>query len=320
MSALSGDSRATIDGVVVVDKPPGLTSHDVVGRMRRIYSQRRVGHAGTLDPDATGVLVVGLGRATRLLRYLSADSKSYRTEVVFGVATDTLDASGNVLDRRPMELEPSDIEGAVKAFLGDIYQIPPMVSAVKIGGRRLYEIARQGKEVERPPRPVTIHRFELEDLESGPYPKATFLIECGSGTYVRSLAADLGAALGGFAHVCVLRRISSGPFLISEAKTIEEIEDAPADAVVPTSKAMSSLERLEVSAEVARAVQYGAVFPSTSFNVTGDGPFAVIGPTGDLMAIYERRGPGFKPAVVMSGPPAGQSASETSSPVMPGNL
>src|SRR6478609_8595298 len=150
------------DGLVVVDKPAGFTSHDVVAKLRKAYGQRKVGHAGTLDPDATGVLLVGLGRATRLLRYLSEAGKAYEGRIVFGIATSTLDAAGEVLDQRPMPITRDDVEGELPRFLGDIEQLPPMVSAVKVGGRRLHELARAGEEVERAPRPVTIRRIDVE--------------------------------------------------------------------------------------------------------------------------------------------------------------
>ena len=158
------------DGLVVVDKPAGWTSHDVVARLRRAYGQRRVGHAGTLDPDATGVLLVGFGRATRLLRFLQETTKAYRGRIVFGIATTTLDASGAVLDQRPMMLTRDEIERGTAQFLGDIEQLPPMVSAVQVGGRRLHELAVEGKEVERAPRHVRVDRFDIEEFEPGAYP------------------------------------------------------------------------------------------------------------------------------------------------------
>ncbi len=160
------------DGLVVVDKPPAWTSHDVVARMRKVYGQRRVGHAGTLDPDATGVLLVGLGRVTRLLKYLQGAPKEYRGTVRFGVATSTLDAAGDVLDRTPMTLTRAQVEEAAARFVGDIEQVPPMVSALKVGGRRLHELARAGVEVERAPRRVRIESLTVEDFEPGPYPAA----------------------------------------------------------------------------------------------------------------------------------------------------
>src|SRR6476469_6238744 len=156
--------RVLYDGLVVVDKPPGWTSHDVVARMRKLYGQRRVGHAGTLDPDATGVLLVGLGRATRLLRYLQDAGKAYRARIVFGIATDTLDASGAVLERAEMPITREQLEQTLPAFVGDIEQVPPMVSAIKVGGRKLYELAREGIEIERKPRAVRIDRLDITDF------------------------------------------------------------------------------------------------------------------------------------------------------------
>jgi tRNA pseudouridine55 synthase len=201
-----------VDGLLVLDKPAGCTSHDVVARCRRIYGQKKVGHAGTLDPDATGVLLVGLGQATRLLQYLSGLSKRYAGEVVLGVATSTLDAQGTETGR--WDMTDVTLEVARKAALtltGEIAQVPPMVSALKVGGRRLHELARAGIEVERAARAVTVSRFEVDlacpaeaDAPAGPGPVLAIDVVCSSGTYVRSLAADLGAALGGGAH---LRRL-----------------------------------------------------------------------------------------------------------------
>jgi tRNA pseudouridine55 synthase len=269
--------------------------------LRRAYGQRRVGHAGTLDPDATGVLLVGLGRATRLLRYLSEAGKAYTGRVVFGIATSTLDAAGEVVDQRPMPLTRDEVERALPRFVGDIEQLPPMVSAVKIGGRRLHELARAGEEVERAPRAVHVDRFELVGFEPGPYPEATFVVECGSGTYVRSLAADLGAALGGCAHLATLRRDRVGSFTLAEARPLDEIEAAPDDAVLPLTVAMRDLERIDVDAEQARAVTHGVSFAAGAIAVHGAGPYAVVGPDGALLAVYDTRGAALKPAVVVAG-------------------
>ena len=249
-------------GVIVVDKPAGWTSHDVVAKIRKIYHQRRVGHAGTLDPDATGVLLVGLGRATRLLRFLQDTGKGYRGTIVFGVSTTTLDASGEVVDRRPMPIDQADIEAVVPAFLGEIEQLPPMVSAVKVGGRRLHELARRGEEVERAPRRVRVDRIDVEAFEPGPYPAATVLVECSSGTYVRSLAADIGGRLGGVAHLGELRRLHIGSFTLDEARTLADIEADPATAVLPPVTAMRDLEQVSIDAElVASAVVHMASLP-----------------------------------------------------------
>jgi tRNA pseudouridine55 synthase len=288
------------DGLVVVDKPAGFTSHDVVGKLRKVYGQRRVGHAGTLDPDATGVLLVGLGRATRLLRYLSEAGKAYRGRVVFGIATSTLDAAGEILDQRPMPLTRDGVERALPRFVGDIEQLPPMVSAVKIGGRRLHELARAGQEVERAPRPVHVDRFEVEAFEPGPYPEATVVVECGSGTYIRTLAADLGTALGGCAHLGELRRLRVGSFTLDESRPLVDIEAAPDDAVLPLTTAMRDLERVDVDAEQERAVTHGVAFACGALAVHGPGPYAVVGLSGDLLAVYEMGGAALKAAVVVA--------------------
>jgi tRNA pseudouridine55 synthase len=286
--------------LVVVDKPAGFTSHDVVAKLRKIFGQRKVGHAGTLDPDATGVLLVGLGRATRLLRYLSEAGKAYDGRVVFGIATSTLDAAGEVLDQRPMPITRDDVEHALPRFVGDIEQLPPMVSAVKIGGRRLHELARAGEEVERAPRPVHVDRFDLVAFEPGPYPEADVEVECGSGTYVRSLAADLGAALGGCAHLKTLRRTRVGSFTLAESHPLAEIEADPQAVVLPLATAMRDLERVDVDEEQARAVSHGVSFASSALAVHGAGPYALVGPDGELLAVYDTRGAALRPAVVVA--------------------
>jgi tRNA pseudouridine55 synthase len=301
----------TVDGLVVVDKPTGCTSHDVVGRLRRVYGQRRVGHAGTLDPDATGVLLVGLGRATRLLRFLQETSKSYRATVVFGVATDSLDASGAVLDRVTMQLTRAQVETAAARFVGETDQVPPMVSAIKIGGRRLHELARQGVEVERPPRRVRIDRFEVEGFTDGAYPEAEVVVDCSSGTYVRSLAADLGVALGGCAHLRDLRRLRVGAFEVGESHPLERIEREPLAVVLTPAEALRDMTRVPVTGEEARAVAHGAVFAPAALPAAGDapGPFAVVDDSGALLAVYERRGAALKAAVVIApAPPPGPGA------------
>ena len=296
-------ARAQIDGLVVVDKAPGWTSHDVVAKLRGVYGQRRVGHAGTLDPDATGVLLVGLGRCTRLLRFLQEGAKEYRGDVRFGVATSTLDAAGEILDRRPMPLARDQVERSARAFVGEIDQIPPMVSAVKVGGRRLHEIAREGREVDRRPRRVRIDRIDVEAFAPGEYPVATIRVVCGAGTYIRSLAADLGVALGGCAHLAELRRLRVGSFGLADARPLDEIARDPTAAVLSPLDAMRDLEQLPVDDEQARAVAHGMVFPSTLAGVAdlGPGPFAVVGPGEELLAVYERRRAAMAPVVVLAG-------------------
>ncbi len=294
-----------VDGLVVIDKPGGWTSHDVVARLRRIYGQRRVGHAGTLDPGATGVLLVGLGRATRLLRFLSEAGKAYRGVVVLGVATDTLDFEGTVTYERPMPVSRAEVEAAAARFVGPIEQVPPMVSAVKVGGRRLHQLAREGVEVERAPRPVHIHRLEVEDFEPGPHPRVTIAVECSSGTYVRTLAADLGAALGGPAHLGSLRRLRVASFGLDEARTLEEVAADPSACVLPPAVAMRDLAAVVVDGDGAVAVARGRPLPAAAVPGpgAGPGPFAVIGPDGRLLAVHERRGSGTRASVVVVPPP-----------------
>ncbi|MDQ3640589.1 MAG: tRNA pseudouridine(55) synthase TruB [Actinomycetota bacterium] len=284
----------SIDGLVVVEKPGGCTSHDVVGRCRRIFGQRKVGHGGTLDPDATGVLLVGLGRATRLLRFLAPLPKSYGAEVVLGAATSTLDDSGEVLATWDMSgVGLDDVRAASAAFVGDIEQVPPMVSAVSIGGRRLHELARAGIEVERAARPVTVHRFEVHPgSEPGVF---RIEVDCSSGTYVRTLAADLGAALGGGAHLRRLRRTAVGHFTADLATSLDDVGP---DAVLPPAAAVGHLPSVVADPDMAEAVSYGRVL---DVEWPGDGPWAVLDGGGALLAVYERTPDGrTKPSVVLA--------------------
>jgi len=282
----------------VVDKEAGWTSHDVVAKLRGIYRQRRVGHAGTLDPDATGVLLVGLGRVTRLLRFLQEAGKEYRARVVFGVATDTLDASGAVLERAEMRVTRAQLEDVAAAFTGDIEQVPPMVSALKVDGRKLYELAREGVEVERAARPVHIAELVVEDFEPGPYPEATIRVVCSSGTYIRTLAADLGAGLGGCAHLGSLRRLRVGSFTLADARPIADLDDT----VLTPAEAVRDLRRVIADDDTARAIAHGATFPASAFGeaIEGAQEFAIVDGVGALLAVYERRGGGVKPAVVLA--------------------
>jgi tRNA pseudouridine55 synthase len=286
----------TIDGLVVVDKAPGWTSHDVVAKCRGIFGQKRVGHAGTLDPGATGVLLVGLGRVTRLLRYPGSGPKAYTGEVVLGVETSTLDDSGEVVATHDMDgVTREDVRSAAAGFIGDISQVPPMVSAVKVGGRRLHDLARRGVEVERQPRHVTVHRLEIEDTtEPGAF---RIDVTCTAGTYVRVLAADLGRALGGGAHLRRLRRTAVGEFSLDEARPVEALGP---DAVLAPIEAMRGHELVTVADDVARAVAHGAVLGQAEFGVDGQGPWAVVDGTGALLAVYEPTPEGrVKPAVVL---------------------
>ena len=281
------------DGLVVVDKEAGWTSHDVVAKLRGILHTKKVGHSGTLDPDATGVLLIGVGRVTRLLRFLTVLPKTYTGEVVLGVSTSTLDASGDVVATHDMHVGLDDVRAAAAALTGDILQVPPMVSAVQIGGRRLHELARAGIEVEREPRPVTVHRFDVEPTDDPLIYRV--VVECSSGTYVRSLAADLGAALGGGGHLRNLRRTAIGSFTLAEARQIEAVND---DAVLAPAVALRDYPSVTADSAL---VANGKVLPRAELGVEGDGPWAVVDADGKLLAMYEsHRGDTVKPAVVIA--------------------
>jgi tRNA pseudouridine55 synthase len=200
-----------------------------------------------------------------------------------------------------MAVTQSQVEDVARRFVGDLQQIPPMVSALKVGGRRLHDLARRGEEVERAPRPVRIDRLDVEAFEPGPYPVVTILVECSTGTYVRSLAADLGAALGGCAHLRALRRLRVGSFDLAEAHTLEAIAADPDAVLLTPATAMRDLERIDVDEEQARAVRHGMTFPCSALRAPlGPGPFAVADSDGELLAVYERGKAGVKPAVVLA--------------------
>jgi tRNA pseudouridine55 synthase len=270
------------DGLVVVDKPAGMTSHDVVGRCRRIFGQKRVGHAGTLDPDATGVLLVGLGKATRLMQYMSGLPKSYTTDIILGTSTSTLDAGGEITGTFDMTaVGIGEARQVAVRLTGDIEQVPPMVSAIKIGGRRLHQLAREGIEIDRPPRPVTVHRFDLEEAGGGVL-RAT--IDCSSGTYIRVLADDLGRLLGGGAHVDNLRRTAVGPFTEADATALDAVGP---DDVRPPAAMVAWLEAVTVHRDVEAMVRHGRPLSRGELGAQGPGPWRVLAETGDLLAVYE---------------------------------
>jgi tRNA pseudouridine55 synthase len=286
-----------VNVLAVVDKESGWTSHDVVARCRRIFGQKRVGHAGTLDPDATGVLLVGLGRATRLMRFLTALPKTYEAEVVLGTATSTLDASGEVTGTWEMDgVTLADVRQAAASLTGPIMQVPPMVSAVKVGGRRLHALAREGIEVERVARPITVHRF---DVMPGMTPGVFRIeVECSSGTYVRVLAADLGTALGGGAHLRNLRRTRIGSFGTEDARLVDELSAA---VVLTPAQAMRDLDQVVVSPDVQKHVARGLPLDRIPLGVTGDGPWGLVDEGHRLLAVYEATETDrIRPAVVLA--------------------
>ena len=214
-----------MDGILNINKPRGMTSHDVVLRVRKIFRMKKVGHTGTLDPEATGVLVICLGKATKAVRFLTNHDKEYEGTMILGVSTDTQDSSGRILrEVGELPVSEAEIREAAKHFQGEIEQIPPMVSAVHHQGKRLYQLARQGKVVKRTPRQVKISSFKILKVE---LPKVGFSIVCSKGTYVRTICADMGEALGCGAHQAELTRIRSGPFHIKDSISLEQLREAP---------------------------------------------------------------------------------------------
>ena len=281
---------ATVHGTVIVDKPAGPTSHDVVAMARRRFGERRIGHAGTLDPSATGVLVVGIGNATRLLRFATAGRKTYECEIVFGVTTSTLDAVGESVATHDMRLDPCGVAEAAAGFVGTISQLPPMVSAVRVGGRRLHEIARAGQTAAREPRDVEVYGFDTWPTPDPLVYRAH--VECSAGTYVRSLGADLGEALGGGAHIRSLRRTRSGTFTVAEAAPVAEA------ALREPAELVRDLGRIRLSADEAARARSGAHLRADRYE--GLGPWALVDPDGALIGVHESIGDRLRATVLPS--------------------
>ncbi|WP_020575615.1 tRNA pseudouridine(55) synthase TruB [Actinopolymorpha alba] len=288
-----------VDGIVVVDKPAGWTSHDVVGKLRRLARTRRVGHAGTLDPMATGVLVLGIERATRLLGHLALTEKTYDATIRLGVSTTTDDAAGEVTGNTPAgDLAREQIEAGIAVLTGEIQQVPSTVSAVKVGGERAYRKVLKGQEVELTPRRVVVNRFDLLDLRRvADVVDLDVVVDCSSGTYVRALARDLGASLGVGGHLTALRRTRVGPYSLDQAHTVEELERA--FAVVPIADvAAQTFPRYDVDGPTARLVAYGQKLPGVH---VGSGTVGIFAPDGTFLALYEDTDEGSKPVAVFSG-------------------
>ena len=296
---------AQVHGLLVVDKPAGMTSHDVVDKARRLLGERKIGHSGTLDPDATGVLLLGVGDATRLLRFLdnvtidgrSTTSKSYTGTVVLGSETTTLDAAGEVtatydmsgiIDGLTVDKVQAIVDGNVcQQLLGDVMQVPPMVSALKVDGKRLHELAREGIEIEREARPVTVHSFAVLAVRGN---EIDIDVTCSSGTYIRTLAADLGTLMGGGAHLKNLRRTSIGRFEVADAVTLDELsadDSEPHSYLRPVLECVRGLTRLDADADVRAAVAVGKVLPASVFEGYGPAPWAVVDADERLIAVYE---------------------------------
>jgi tRNA pseudouridine55 synthase len=288
------NAPAPAPGLVVVDKPAGLTSHDVVARLRRILGTRRIGHAGTLDPMATGVLVCGVGRGTKLLGHLALDTKTYTATIRLGVTTHTDDAEGEVLDVADATGVPdAAIAAGMAALTGAIEQVPSSVSAIKIDGKRAYARVRAGEEVVLPARPVTVSAFTLLarrgfDLD--------VVVECSSGTYVRALARDLGAALGVGGHLSALRRTRVGPFTLEHAQTLAALEAEPG-AVVPLDAAVGlAFPRRDLDASLAADISHGRALPAAGMA----GTYGVFAQDGHAIALVAERGEKARPLVVLA--------------------
>ncbi len=251
-------------GVIPIYKPPGMTSHDVVSKVRRLAGIRRVGHTGTLDPDVAGVLPVCLGQATRIVEYVQELPKRYKGTMTLGIATDTQDGSGRVTEEQVVDSLPIErIEQVFRSFQGEIEQVPPMVSAVKVGGRRLYEWAREGKVVERKPRRITIYQLQMTGLNlEEAFPKIQFDVLCSRGTYVRTLCVDIGAALGYPAHLSQLTRVQSGPFILEDTVTLDNLQHVAAngnwkDVLYPIDAVLGNFPTLLVPVDTKSGVWNG---------------------------------------------------------------
>ncbi len=279
------------EGLLLVDKPGGMTSHDVVDVVRRRLGTRKVGHAGTLDPMATGLLVLGVGRATRLLRFLGALSKTYEGTARLGVETTTLDADGEVTFERPVTATEDEILAAMTSLVGDSMQLPPAYSAVKVGGRKLYEAARRGEVLQAAPRPIHVDAFELIGLRG---PELDFRVTCSGGTYVRVLLADVGTAVGSGAHLTRLRRTAIGAL-----ETTDAVEPERADTLLPIERAVAHLPRLELTPEEAIAASHGRILGPAGLK----GPYAVLAPDGRLVGVYEDEGTKARPQVILAPAP-----------------
>jgi len=277
------------NGLLLIDKPGGSTSHDAVATVRRALGTKKVGHAGTLDPMATGLLVMGVGRGTRLLRFLGDQVKTYVGSFRLGIETDTLDAEGTVTRRTPVEeMAEEQVVAAMSLLEGDLLQRPPAYSAVKVGGRKLYEAARHGETIHASPRAIRVERFELAMFAS---PDVDFVVRCSGGTYVRMLAADVGARLGCGAHLTRLRRTAIGSFDVAAARPPED----PGE-LLPLEQAVAHLPRVELQPDEAVAVSHGRILGPAGLV----GPYAVFAPDGRVLGVYRDEGAKAKPEVILA--------------------
>ncbi|MBP2477175.1 tRNA pseudouridine55 synthase [Crossiella equi] len=285
-------------GLVVVDKPSGMTSHDVVARVRRILGTRKVGHAGTLDPMATGVLVLGIERATKLLGHLALDTKAYLACIRLGAATSTDDAEGEVTSSADASgVAEEAVRAEIAKLTGDILQVPSSVSAVKVDGQRAYARVRAGEEVVLEARPVNVARFDLLNLRrEGEFTDLDVLVECSSGTYVRALARDIGRELGVGGHLSALRRTRVGPFGLAVARTLEKLEEEPQLSLDLDAAVAAAFPRRDVDASAAAAVAHGGALPAAGI----EGTYGVFSPSGKVIALAKDNAGRAKPLVVLA--------------------
>lgn len=284
-------------GLVIVDKPAGITSHDVVSRCRRFFSTRKVGHAGTLDPMATGVLVIGIERATKILGLLTTSVKSYAATIRLGQTTSTEDTDGEVLQTvSATHLADSQIVDAVSNLRGDILQVPSAVSAIKVAGKRSYQLAREGRAVELPARPVRIDRFEvLAVRRTGQFVDLDVEVDCSAGTYIRALARDLGGQLGVGGHLTALRRTRAGSFGLDQARTLEELGDAPRLSYSLDDACLQTFPRRGLTADEALDASHGRPLAPAGL----DGVYAATAPDGRVIALLEDSGRRTRSVVVI---------------------
>ena len=292
-----GDEPGSSAGLVVVDKPTGITSHDVVGRCRRIFGTRKVGHAGTLDPMATGVLVVGIERATKILGLLTATDKSYAATIRLGQTTSTEDAEGEVLQTVSADgVTGAQIGAAVAALRGEIAQVPSAVSAIKVDGKRAYRLVREGQAVELAPRNVRIDRFDVVAVRAdGALVDVDVEVDCSSGTYIRALARDVGAALGVGGHLCALRRTRVGRFGLDQARTLDDLAERPRLSYSLDEACLQSFPRHELSDEEATDTRHGRSLKPAGI----EGVYAATGPDGQVIALLTDGASRTKSVVVL---------------------
>ncbi len=280
-------------GFAIIDKEAGWTSHDVVAKARGIFGTKKIGHSGTLDPPATGVLILGLGKATRLLRFITDLPKEYEATMVIGAETSTLDAEGEVLRRTNNKPSLKELQAISMNFIGVISQIPPMVSAVRVQGKRLYEIAREGKEITREPRKIEIHELSVSD---GPQSNVFKIkVKCGSGTYIRSLVSDIAQQAGSLGHVGSLRRTAIGSHNEIEAAQVEKA------AIIELTEGLKDYEMIQVNDTMRDRIKVGAVVRTEELSpVQPRGPWAIVDLEQNLLAMYENfKSDTLKPAVVL---------------------